>query len=135
MAERDVEAVRRAYARFAAGELDAMRAEADPAFELRPPDIYPEGPRTYLGIDGFMAWLEETREAWGEWRYEPHRYIDAEAHVLVLVKVSGEGRGSGVRLDREVAHVWSLKDGRVAACDVHLDVDAGFAAVGLARET
>ncbi len=131
MSQDDVAAVRRAYARLAAGELEAAAAEVDPAFELRPPDIYPEGPRIYHGLDGFARWLEETREAWAEWDYDPWRYVDAPPHVLVLVRVAGEGRGSGVRLDREVAHVWSLRDGRPAAVDVHLDVDAGWAAVGL----
>ena len=38
---------------------------------------------------------------------------------------------SGVRLDQETAHVWTLGDGRVIRCEVYLDRSEALEAVGL----
>jgi hypothetical protein len=41
--------------------------------------------------------------------------------VLVFVRVLAQGHLSGVRLDRETAHIWDIVDGRVTRCEVFLD--------------
>jgi len=40
---------------------------------------------------------------------------------VVLVRVIAEGHLSGVRLDRETAHIWDIADSRVTRCEVFLD--------------
>jgi hypothetical protein len=51
----------------------------------------------------------------------PERYFDVEPEVLVFARIVAEGGASGFRLDREVAHLWSIRDGRVAGVKVYLD--------------
>lgn len=98
--------------------------------ELRLPAVYPDA-TAYRGREGLERWLEMVDDTWREWAFEPERFYEAGDRVLVLVRLVAAGGQSGVRLDRKVAHVWSIRDGRVTAIDVYLERDEAFAAVGL----
>jgi ketosteroid isomerase-like protein len=93
----------------------------DERFELHPPPTYPEGPQVFRGPDGLKRWTARTREIGDEWRFEVERYLDAGDRVVALVHVVAEGGLSGVRLERETAHVWTLADGKVTRCEVFLE--------------
>jgi ketosteroid isomerase-like protein len=103
----------------------------DERFELRLPDTYPEGAQGFYGHDGLQKWTAWTREVWGEWRFEVERLIEAGQRVVALVHVVAKGGLSGVRLERDTAHVWTLANGKVLRCEVYLDRSDGLAAVGL----
>jgi ketosteroid isomerase-like protein len=135
-----VDAVRRAYRAiddiFAdrPGALDgAFRDCIDERFELLLPATYPEGARVLRGREGMRRWVQTTNEIWDEWRFEVERFIPAGDRVVALVRVVARGALSGVPLVRETAHVWTVEDGRVTRCEVHLDraegVEAAFPAV------
>lgn len=93
----------------------------DESFELLPPPSYPEGAQVFRGRSGLRRWIAVTQEIWDEWRLMPERYLVAGDQVVVLVRVIAEGHSSGVRLDRETAHIWDMGDGRVTRCEVFLD--------------
>ncbi len=140
-AEPYVELVQRSYRLLE--DLREGRSEAldqalddyvDEGFELHPPAIYPEGAQVFRGREGLWRWTAMTREIWGEWRFELERLIPAGDQVVALVRVVARGSSSGVPLDRETAHVWTLKDGRVARCEVYLDRSEALEAVGLSNE-
>jgi ketosteroid isomerase-like protein len=114
------------------GALDrTFRDYLHEGFELYPPAIYPEGPQVFRGREGLRRWIAITREIWGEWRFEPERLVDAGDRVVALVRVVARGGSSGVRLDRETAHLWTMRDGRVIGCKVYLDRSEALEAVGL----
>ena len=111
---------------------DAYGDWFDEKFELLPPPTYPEGAQAFRGRSGLKRWIGVTQEIWDEWRLTPERFLVAGDQVVVLVRVTAKGQVSGVRLDRETAHIWDIADGRVARCEVFLDrskalriVDAG----------
>lgn len=60
---------------------------------------------------------------------EVHRLDNGR--YLVLLSVSARGRGSGIELTAEIAHIVTLRDDRVYRIDVHLGWDAGRQAAGL----
>ena len=93
----------------------------DERFELLPPPIYPEGAQVFRGRPGLKRWIAVTQEIWDEWRLMAEQYLVAGDQVVVLVRVIAQGHLSGVRLDRETAHVWDIADGRVTRCEVFLD--------------
>jgi ketosteroid isomerase-like protein len=99
----------------------AFREYFDEGLEVRIPDAYPEGAQVFRGREGLKRWVDSTREIWDEWRFEPERFLDAGDRVVVLVRVVARGGSSGVSLDRETAHLWTLRDGRVTRCEVYLD--------------
>jgi ketosteroid isomerase-like protein len=114
------------------GALDhVLRAYFDEGFELRLPAVYPEGEQVFRGREGLKRWIAVTKEVWDEWRFEPGRFLDAGDHVVTLVRVVARGGTSGVPLDRETAHLWTLRDARVLRCTIYLDRSEALEAVGL----
>jgi ketosteroid isomerase-like protein len=136
---RDVATVNRSYRmlemlrRDSEGAADRLVRElVDEGFELRLPESYPEGAQVFRGRDGLKRWTAKTREIWDEWRFEPEQFIQADdGLVLVLVHLVAEGCLSGVRLERDTAHVWALEDGKVTRCEVYLDRAEALDALGL----
>jgi ketosteroid isomerase-like protein len=127
----NVEVVRRVYELFERRDIQGVLGLTTDDFELRLPDIYPEGPETFRGRDGLRRWLAMVQDIWGEWRFDVERLIDADEQVVALVRIVAEGGASGVPVDREVAHVWSVQDGKTSAAAVHLDRAEALEAVGL----
>jgi ketosteroid isomerase-like protein len=99
-------------------------------FELHLPPVYPDT-QVFRGPDGLKRWVARTREVWGEWRFQVERFIDMGERVVVLVHLVAEGGQSGVRLERDTAHVWTLADGKVTRCEVYLDRAEALGALGL----
>jgi ketosteroid isomerase-like protein len=99
-------------------------------FELHLPPVYPDT-QVFRGPDGLKRWVARTREVWGEWRFQVERFIDMGERVVVLVHLVAEGGQSGVRLERDTAHVWTLADGKVTRCEVYLDRAEALEALGL----
>jgi ketosteroid isomerase-like protein len=99
-------------------------------FELHLPPVYPDT-QVFRGPDGLKRWVVRTKEVWGEWRFDIERYIDTGDRVVALVHLVAEGGHSGVRLERDTAHVWALADGKVMRCEVYLDRSEALRALGL----
>jgi ketosteroid isomerase-like protein len=110
---------------------EAFRQDFDEKLEVCIPDVYPEGGQTFRGRQGLQRWIDTTREVWEEWRFEVQRLLDAGDRVLVLIRVVARGGSSGVSVDRETAHIWTVRDGRVTRCEVYLDRSQAIAAAGL----
>ena len=142
MSQENVELVRRVYSATpglrdsdpAADRefLDRMFGDffdADLTWHL-PPE-YPEGAQLARGRDGLRAFIAMLREAWSEWRFVPERFFDAGDRVLVFVHVVAVGRESGVPIDLETAHLWTIRDGRAKSARVYRDRSEALEAVGL----
>jgi ketosteroid isomerase-like protein len=75
----------------------------------------------FRGRAGLKRWIAVTKEIWDEWRLNAERLLVVGDQVVVLVRVIAQGNLSGVRLDRETAHIWDIADDRVTRCEVFLD--------------
>jgi ketosteroid isomerase-like protein len=107
-----------------------LRELVHESFELHLPPIYPDT-QIFRGADGLKRWVVRTKEVWGEWRFDLERLIDMGERVVVLVHLVAEGGISGVHLERDTAHVWTLADGKVSRCEVYLDRAEALRALGL----
>ena len=133
---RDVDIVHRSYRMLEELRRDPcadrlVRDLVDEGFELHLPETYPEGAQVFRGHAGLKRWTAKTREIWDEWRFHVERFIEVGDRVLVLVHLVAQGGLSGVRLERDTAHIWTLADGKVTRCEVFLDRAEGLAAVGI----
>jgi ketosteroid isomerase-like protein len=59
-------------------------------------------------------WLSE----WEEWRAEAEDFLEFGDQVVVLASYYGRGRGSGIELRQEGAHVFQLRDGKVVRLEI-----------------
>jgi ketosteroid isomerase-like protein len=133
-----IELVRDAY-RFIEDIQEGRRDDYDAAygqllderFELLPPPSYPEGAQVFRGRAGLRRWIAVTQEIWDEWRLMAEQFLVAGDQVVVLVRVVAQGHTSGVRLDRQTAHIWDVADGKVTRCEVFLDRAEALKRAGL----
>jgi ketosteroid isomerase-like protein len=98
-----------------------FRDYADARFELHLPPDYPEGEQVLRGREGMNAFAAVLRETWSEWRFVPERFLDAHDCVLVFARLVAVGHESGVPIELETNHVWTVRDGRATSLCVFRD--------------
>ena len=77
----------------------------------------------------FASWLE----AYPDLRVE---VLDAQANgdkVLLWVRFVGHGAASGIPLDMELAHLYTMRDGKAAKAVEYMDRDEALKAAGLSE--
>ena len=112
MSQENVEIVRRLLDALNLGDREMAVAFADPEIVIDA-TRHVINPGTYAGIDGLRQMLAGMDEVWEEMRMEPTEFIDGEDRVVVIGRLVGKGKGSGVEVDRPNAQIWTLRDGRV----------------------
>jgi ketosteroid isomerase-like protein len=111
----------------------AFREYLDEGFEIHLPSEYPEGEHLYRGRDGFAEVLRSFADAWGEFRFEPERFLDAGDRVVVLVRLLARGAGSGAPIELKSAHVLTLRAGRATSVRLYRDRSEALGAAGLSE--
>ena len=138
MSQENVSLVRNLYdllpgLRESGGEaLDRLFGDyVDDRFELHLPPDYPEGEQVLRGREGMTAFGAVLRETWSEWRFVPERFLDADDRVLVFARLVTVGHESGVPIELETNHVWTVRNGRATSMCVYRDRLRALQAVGL----
>jgi len=85
----------------------------------------------WQGLDGLVANVRLWLDAWQDLRVEATEFLDGGNTVVALTRQTGRALGSGLPLDREMADVWEIRDGRVIAVHFYWDRDIALAAAGL----
>jgi ketosteroid isomerase-like protein len=85
----------------------------------------------YRGRDEFRQFFEHWFGTWDDLRLEPERFIEDGDRVLVLLRVEGRGKGSGVPVVIEAADLWTIRDGKIASLVGYTDRSEALAEVGL----
>jgi SnoaL-like protein len=130
MSEQNVEIVRGIYT-VPEGITEAASERLAPDVKFDFTSVYPDR-RILQGAEE----VREFRET-GPWRgapihFEPERFIDVDdEHVLVLVRVSVVGTESGIGIELDAAHDFTLRDGLVVYFKVYGNRDEALEAVGL----
>jgi uncharacterized protein len=121
LSRRNVERMRKAYEGVREGDLQ-------PAFDLVVDDVIvhdrPEAPdaATYRGRDGMVVALQASDQSFEDFSLVPEDLIGiGDHHVVVVLRMSGRGRGSGVPVEERIAHLWTLRDGRAVELQVYSD--------------
>jgi ketosteroid isomerase-like protein len=118
MASPNVELLRPIYEEWSRGNWR-------PSFDVYDPHMEWGWSSEFLGLGGvyedrrnpnprLQAWLRE----WENWRAEPEEYVELGDYVVVLARYHGKGRGSGVEIEQEGAHVFRLRDGKVIRLEI-----------------
>jgi uncharacterized protein len=130
MSQENVDLVRRGFEAFARRDIAAVLELLAPDVDVTSDALGLSGGGSYLGHDGFVRATKETLEAFEDYRIDGEEFIDAGDDVVVLVHISGRGRGSGVPVDMRLVHVWTVRGGKGVRARIFENKGAALEAVG-----
>jgi len=105
--------VRRAFAAYAGGDVEALLEVLAPGVQIR--SLLTEAEReTYDGHQGAREWFAAVLDIFPDWRPEPRDMRDLGDVVLTRVDVSATATGSGVPISQVYWNAARVEDGRIA---------------------
>ena len=105
------------------------RIAADVEFDFTA--VYPDRP-LIKGVEEVRRFRAEG--PWAELQFEPERFFDVdEERVLVFVRVTATGGGSGVPVEIDGAHEFTIREGLLVRVKVYGDRADALEAAGLSE--
>lgn len=93
---------------------------------------FPGTEGTFRGYEGLSAMNRELQDSYVEMNWEPIGVEElGDGRYLVTIHVTGTGRGSGIQLEGEIAHIVTLREGKATRLDTYLSMDSAREAEGL----
>jgi ketosteroid isomerase-like protein len=136
VASRNLDLVRSLYPAWERGDWSSAEW-AHPEIEF----VQADGPAPG-SVTGTVALAEAWREfldTWVGWRVEAEEYRELDdERVLVLIRIRGLGRSSGLPVDEisaSGANLFHLRDGKVTRLALYWHRDRALADVGLRPDT
>ena len=126
MSQENVEIVRRCFAALDRRDWDALWRDAHPEFELQ---TQLQGSR--LGPQKAQEFIEDQFAAFDSWKAEPEKFFDSADQVVVFLIICARPRGSAAEITIKIAHVWTLRDGKVLMIETFPQRKKALEAAGL----
>ena len=131
MSRENVELVRTILEGWARGDFRVGSELFAAGFEWRQrPDAVEPG--SHRG-DSIGTALRQLFKVWENYRIEAEEYIDAGDGIVVVGRVHGTARGSGLELDEDVFQLWRARDGKLISFEDFRDRAAALEAAGLSE--
>jgi ketosteroid isomerase-like protein len=132
MSEESVKFVLDAYARFNAGEKVPEPWFFTPDVEYRAAREDPDS-AVHHGLDAVRAQYASWVDAYPDLAADPLEAKDGGDNVFLWLRFSGHGEGSGAPVEMELAHVLTMRDGKVARIAEYSDRAEALEAAGLSE--
>jgi ketosteroid isomerase-like protein len=133
VADERVELITRMLGSWNDGDVEKLLEVFDADVEVRPALSTFLASMVYRGYDGIRSWYAETNEPWSELQAEAERFIDAGDRTVVIIGLHARVPGGRVDVDAEIAHVVTIRDGRIVRLDGYDEPANALAAVGLSQ--
>jgi ketosteroid isomerase-like protein len=133
VATADVELITRMLREWNSGDVESLLEVFDEEIEVRPALSTFLASMVYRGHEGVRTWYAETNEPWAELQAEPERFIDAGERTVVVIALNARVPGGRVDVGAEIAHVVTVRDGKIVRLDGYDQPDAALAAAGVAE--
>ena len=129
-----VELAKRLVDAYNRRDVDVVFAElATPDFEWYPGIVSALDGGGYREREGVERFAADTSENWAELQVIAEEFRDLGDRVLVLGRMKGRGKGSGVPVDQPFATLLDFRGERVWRSRVYLDHVEGLRAAGLSE--
>ena len=130
MSQENVEIVRRVLDAFNRRDEEGMLADLHPEVEwVNPPDAVEPGIRS--GHEEFASATQAVADTFEDTHVEVHEAVDAGDQVVVVAKMRGRGRESGVDFEVWLSYVFTFRDGKAARFEWFNSPTQAFEAAGL----
>lgn len=135
MSQENVEIVRQGYEALNTGDVERALAMFDPELETHLAQdagtvMGLDFKATYHGIDGFLEFMTKLSDAWEYFRWEPEGYFDAGGDAVVVpIRMEAKGRASQLEIEQPMAHVCTLRDGKLVRHETFWEREAAFDSV------
>ena len=132
MAEANLEVLKRVYDGWAAGRFEAEASIYDPHLVYVSQASEPN-PGPHYGLAAFTSYFQGFLEIWDDFRIEALAYREAGDSIVVRVRRTAVGKGSGLPVDDEAFHVWTFRGPSVIRLEVFEGEGEALDAVGLRK--
>jgi ketosteroid isomerase-like protein len=129
-----VELARRIFAALNRGDREKAIGFAHPEVVLDATrNVF--NPKTYVGKDGLRQWLADTDDVWEGMHTEQNEFIDAGDRVVVIGRLVGIGKGSGVEVGSPNGTILTIRGGLLIRSETgYTNRREALEAAGLSQE-
>jgi ketosteroid isomerase-like protein len=132
MSRENVEVATQAIGAFNEREIDAFATLTTPDFQWSPSMVAIEG-ETFLGHEGIETYFGRLNDAWEKFHIHRDRFRDSADAVVMLGRLEGRGKSSGVPVDASLGMVFDFRDGLISRIRGYLDHAEALGAAGLSE--
>jgi ketosteroid isomerase-like protein len=113
--------------------VDAVIELCDPEVEwVAIPGFLPDA-EDFSGHAGVRAWFAKVGEAIGRIAWQAVEIVDGGDRLFVALRLTVEGRASGIEGEFLIFQSWTIRDGRLARLESYLSRDEALEAAGLSE--
>jgi ketosteroid isomerase-like protein len=120
MSAQNVEVADQAIGAFNGREIDRFASLTTPDFQWSPSMVAIEG-ETFVGGDGIRTYFAHLNDAWETFHIHRDRFRDSGDVAVMLGRLEGRGKSSGVPVDSELGMVFDFRDGLITRIRGFLD--------------
>jgi uncharacterized protein len=88
---------------------------------------------SFRGREGMERYFEALGDTWSEFRAVAEEFRDLGDRMLVLVRLEGRGKGSGIPVAGRHMVIFEFRGGKISCIRTYLDHGEALRAVGLAE--
>jgi hypothetical protein len=132
MSQENVEIVRAAIDSWNRGDWAGVVNDAADDFELVPPSQSPLS-APLRGVDEVRAWAADQQETVGDLSIEIEDLIESEESIVALIRLGIRPQGADAAFELRIAHLWTLRDGKLIRCEVFPERKQALKAAGLSE--
>ena len=130
MSQQNVEVVQEIYDRLNRGDVEGVVELCDDDFLMDMSErVF--NPDTYRGHDGIRRFYDGVSDAWESYRWNVEETRVEGEMVVAMLHCQGRSREGGPQVDRRVAWLWKLREGRAVALRAYRDRADALEAAGL----
>ena len=79
------------------------------------------------------AWFTDQQETVGDLSIEVEQLIEVEAKIVAFIRLRIRPHGADADLELRIAHLWTLRDGKLIRCEVFPEREHALEAAGLSE--
>ena len=129
MSQAEIDELRAVYEAVSRGDWDAAFQDARPDFELQTPDQNPIA-GTYRGREAIRGFFAEIWAAFDDVTVRPENFLEDDDRILVSLHMQLRPSDSDATLEMRLTHLWTMRDGKPARCQIFLRHEEALEALG-----